>query len=69
MDNKDNKKVNNNFNDIIQDRAEWNKEWALEKQTEGLDIKAVEKQERIGKYLENESKERKENDRQQKQKS
>ncbi|CDK30140.1 hypothetical protein [Candidatus Babela massiliensis] len=69
MDNKDNKKINNNLNDINQDRAEWNKEWSLEKQTEGLDKKAVEKQERIGKSLENEKKEGKENGRQQKQKS
>ncbi len=69
MDNRDNKKINNNLNDTNQDRAEWNKEWSLEKQTEGLDKKAVEKQERIGKSLENEKKEGKENGRQQKQKS
>ena len=46
----------NNENGINKDRKEWSKEWGLEKQTEGLDKKAVEKQEKIGRSLENESK-------------
>ena len=42
---------NANIDGISKDRLEWSKEWALEKQTEGLDKRSVAKQHKIGEDL------------------
>lgn len=46
---------NHNNNDMLNDRKEWSHEWGLEKQTEGLNKKAVAKQHKIAEEMKKES--------------
>lgn len=50
------KDINKNTNDFSKDRKEWQHEWGLEKQTEGLDKRSVAKQHKIAEELKKEDK-------------
>lgn len=52
---KPNENENSKNNTIAKDRKEWSHEWGLEKQTEGLDKKAVSKQHKIAEEMKKEA--------------
>lgn len=49
------KDINKNVDGNSKDRKEWSHEWGLEKQTEGLDKRAVAKQHKIAEELKKEA--------------